>query len=74
MVIKDNFNLSLESRLIWMSIRKFFVSYLIDSGVNPASVARLVGHSDIQTTLQSYTGAIKETKDTPVHLLSEIAS
>ena len=57
-----------------MSIRKFFVSYLIDSGVNPASVARLVGHSDIQTTLQSYTGAIKETKDTPVHLLSEIAS
>ena len=55
-------------------LRKFFVSFLIDRGANPASVARLVGHSDIQTTLQKYTRAIKETKDIPVQLLSELAS
>ena len=70
MVIKGNFNLSSESRLIWMSIRKFFVSYLIDSGANPAVVARLVGHSNIQTTLQSHTKPITESK----HILSKIAS
>jgi len=41
---------------------------------NPALVSKLVGHSDIQTTLQSYTRAITETKDMPLHLLSKIAS
>ena len=55
-------------------LRKFFVSYLIDKGANSAVVAKWVGHSDIQTTLQSYTKAITETKNKPIHLLSKIAN
>ena len=55
-------------------LRKFFVSYLIDRGLNPAVVAKLVGHSNIQTTLQSYTKPITESKHIAVDLLSKIAS
>jgi len=56
------------------TLRKFFVSYLIDRGASPAVVAKRVGHSDIQTTLSAYTKPITETKDVPLHLLSKIAS
>ena len=56
------------------TLRKFFVSYLIDSGANPAVVSKLVGHSNIQTTLQSYTKPITESRNIAIELLSKIAS
>ena len=56
------------------TLRKFFVSYLIDKGANPAVVAKWVRYSEIQTTLQSYTKAITETKNKSIHLLSKIAN
>jgi site-specific recombinase XerD len=56
------------------TLRKFFVSYLIDRGANPAAVSKLVGHSNIQTTLQSYTKPITESRNIAIELLSKIAS
>ena len=56
------------------TLRKFYVSYLIDSGANPALVSKWVGHIDIQTTLKHYTKPITETKDKNIELLRKIAS
>ena len=47
---------------------------MIDRSASTAVVLKWVGHSDIQTTLSAYTKPITETKDMPLHLLSEIAS
>ena len=46
--------LGLDKRLTFHSIRKTFATWLAAAGVDPKTAARLLGHSNVRTTLEIY--------------------
>ncbi|MBE3576856.1 MAG: site-specific integrase [Limnochordales bacterium] len=48
--------LGLDKRLTLHSTRKSFATWLADAGVDPKTIAALLGHGDVRTTLAIYQG------------------
>lgn len=48
-------------RYTFHAFRHFTTSYLIDAGVPPADVSKLIGHSKVSTTLSIYAHSIRDT-------------
>ena len=56
-------------------LRHFYASMLIENGVNLKRIQRLMGHSDIQTTINIYGHVIEKVeweKDQKTHLIASL--
>ena len=54
------------------SYRHTFATMLLESGVNPKIVQKLLGHRDIETTLGTYSHVLPETFDTVIGVVEQL--
>lgn len=66
--------LGLNRNLTLHSARKSFATWLAQAGVDPKTVAALLGHADIRTTLQIYQGVTPEMVRNASRVLDGLAS
>ena len=66
--------LGLDRNLTLHSARKSFATWLAQAGVDPKTVAALLGHADIRTTLQIYQGVTPEMVRNASRVLDGLAS
>ena len=53
-------------------LRHSHASYLISKNVNIVAVSRRLGHTSIQTTLDTYTHLLKESNDKLLEVLEDL--